>query len=652
MTKMKKIISVFLAAVLICTAFTACSSEKAEDTPADATTKPAEVTDADDTVKVAADDEEETVLRIKDKSGNTLTLVPIYNTDGVTVIAGYVESAVDKNGKALGQKDFSCIKGVVALDIDSENNFSLRYTQDNKIETIKALSDENAYIIAMQDAEDIDKDKDTAEYFKVVTKLDANKNLFIKLDKDEKGNPINVTVEEKKNEKTGETAVTVTQSDGTKVSASVSTEAKNLADVVREEKKKQEEQKKSAQGTSDSDNNSGSKENNNSNNDEKNSNSKQESTTQPTTTQPAVDYTAIVLKKNGEFECGASNVTKKSNALSGGTEIVVEGAGDYSKYYITSETDVFYGKIVFKFSIGEDVEVKFNDVNITSGGNTAIKFEDVDKDNQKGSDAEEQGTGTGTIGSAVETAAPRVELSFTGTNSFKVSSGSGTNGTIYSECKLGIKGHGTADIDGGQSLSGICSTESVTVKNATLNIVSKSKQGISCDKKVTVNTGAEINIESMGDGIHCNKFEFNGSADGEEESTINIKSLYTTNCADGIDTDDSLIINGGRLNIVALTQGKYALKVRKVIKGNSKGIFEINGGSVTSAGSQNTPLKSCGQKTVLVTSSKAAVFTVGNVKSESCTSFVCSPVSVSSVTSSSGGTKNISWSSNKGTVSF
>lgn len=635
--KMKRITAILISAALICASFSACSAKEADDT--NATTAPiVEVTDADDNVTVAVDENEDATIEVTDNDGNVLTLAPIYNSDGVTIIAGYVEAAKTKDGKELTQQEYTYIKGVVALNIDAENNITLKYTSDNKIETIKAISDSSTgYIIAIQDEMDLDKDKDVEEYFKVTTKLDADKNLFIKLDKDDKGKLINVTVEEKKDESTGKTSVTVIDSSGNKTSASVSTDAKNLGDVVKEEKDKQQNQQKPAQNPDNSGNNSG----NNGGNTNPGGSEKPGTSEAPT--EPVKEERIdIVLQDNGKVACDADNVTVNGNLATGGTEIIVDGAGEYSKYYVTSQTGTFYGKIEFRFSVDENVEVKFNNVNISSGNKTAIKFTNVDSEVDKEGDGEEIGVG-GNTGSTATNPAPKVEMSITGANSFKAS-GSGKNGTIYSECKLAIKGRGTAEIDGGPSLSGICSTESITIKNATLDIVSRGKQGISCDKKVTVDAGATIRIESTGDGIHCNKFEYNGAAvDGSSESTIVIRSSNAVNCADGIDADEQIIINSGTLDIIALTPNKYALKCRRVIKGNPKGIFVINGGTVTSAGAQNTVPQNGDQSTILINSSASAVFNVDGTESVTCNSFICSPAYADEVTSSAGGTRAVNW---------
>ncbi|MCH5321025.1 MAG: carbohydrate-binding domain-containing protein [Eubacterium sp.] len=644
--KIKKIIAILLSVSFVCSVLTACSSKKVDEAAATTTTtKVVEVTDKDDDVKVAVEDEGDGTIELTDKSGNVLTIVPVYNCDGVTIIAGYIESAKDKNGKALTEKEYEYIKTVIALDVDKENNITLRYSADNKLVTMTALCDKNGYIIALQDSIDIDKDKDTEEYFKVSTKLDSQKNLFIKLEKDDKGKLINVTVEKSADKKT----TTVVDETGKKTTATDSKSSVNLTVIV-EDANKNNNSNSGGNNTNSVQNQNQSGNNNGNNNGGNNGGNSGDNT--PSEPEKELDYIPIILKDNGKVACSASNVTvNEASALNGGTEVIINGAGEFSKYYVTSETNIFTGQLEFRFSVDENVEVKVYNVSISTQKKTAIKFTNVDSEKEKEADSEESGVG-GNTGSSAVTAAPSVEFSITGTNSFKAN-GSGKNGTIYSECRLAIKGHGSADIDGGQNLSGICSTESMTIKNATLNITSNTKQGISCDKKVTIGAGVTLNTNTKGDGIHCNKFEFNGAkTENAPESKITIKSLYDTNCADGIDSDEQILITGGTLNVVALTDGKYALKVRKVLKNNPNGIFKINGGTVTASGAQNTPLQNGAQKAVLATSASACTFTVGSVKSASAKSFICSPANVDDVTSSITGKKDVIWSSNVGTVSF
>lgn len=630
-----KFISVILAAVLICSVFASCKKEEISEPVSEIV----EVTDADDNSKADIDLDAASTLELTDNDGNVLTIVPVYNSDGVTVIAGYVEAAKDKNGNDLDENAYSYIKLVIALELDAENNYKIKYDENNKIVTLTALSDENGYIIAIQDSIDIDADKDTTEYFKVVTKVDSSDNLFIKLDKDEKGNLINVEV---KDEQDG--SKTVKAADGTAQKAKTSDKAPNIQNIVKPP----------------ADNNNGGNSNPGGNNNNPGGGNEN----------PPIDETDgkkkidIVLKKGSSVECSDTGIVSDTTGADGVKEYTFEAGskypGDDYKYIVTSETDVFTGKLVFNFTIDEDIVVKFQDVHISSNGKTAVKFVDIDKENRKGSDGENAGDDNTDVGSAIEGAAPQVELSMVGNNSFRAA-GSGNNGTIYSECKLEIKGHGTADIDGGRNLSGICSTESVTVKNATLNIKSEAKQGISCDKKVNIKENATININSKGDGIHCNKFELNGApvVSGDKESSVTIRSLDAVDCADGIDANDYIIINGGRLDVAALTSSKYALKVRKIIKGKPNGLFEINGGTVNASGYFNSNLTSCAQSSVLVNPTdtiyrlRRSQYTVGSVSSSGDTvSFICSPCNENAVTNSSGVSKNITWSGNIGTAAF
>lgn len=632
---MKKILSMLVAICLICTVFTACSSQS-KPTDATTTSPPVEVTDPDDGLSANDEKDENTTIELKDEQGNTLTLVPIYNADGTKIFAGYIEKAKDKDGKELDAKAYPALKSVIAIDVDEEDNFSIRYTADKKFVTIPALSDEKGYIVAVQDTIDLDGDKDTTEYFKVSTKADASGNLLIKLEADKKGKLINVTVKKADDGKT-----TVTDSTGKQTTA---TDSKKAPDPNLNNQNNQNNQNNNANGNGN--NNSNSNTNNGGSGNNQNNNDTPE---QPA--EPEINYVSIVLKDNGQVSCSDdSNITTEGSMLDGGTSIVIDGAGKYKKYYITSETGVFGGQLDFNLSTDEQIEVKFYNVTISTQRKTAVKFNNKDIVNNKENDGEETGSGTGQSGTSVTTAAPKVELSFTGTNSFKAG-GSGKNGTIYSECKLDIKGRGSAEIDGGQNLSGICSTESIDIKNVTLNITSNAKQGISCDKKVSIESG-NIRIQSLGDGIHCNKFEMLKSDEGTT-ATVSIKSLNQTNCADGIDADEQIIISAGKLDVTALTPNKYALKVRKVIKGNAKGVFSIGNAEVTASGFANARVTASSQKTICVSGRTATQYTVGNYKSaDGAYSFLCSPASVNSVTNSLGNSKAVTWDGNIGTASF
>ncbi|MCH5314539.1 MAG: carbohydrate-binding domain-containing protein [Eubacterium sp.] len=656
--KSKKLLALLLCAVIIIPTLVSCSKAELTSLPSDV----AVIDDDDDNIDDNTSEEKgKSTFEFTDRYGNVITAIPFYNVDGATMIAVYVESAKDKKGNALDQEKYPYIQQVLAIQLDSLGEPKLTYQNSNPV-SLNALADKNGYIIAVQDVIDIDNDKDTEEYFEVVTKVDSVGNLFIKLQKGEDGKPVNVTVDDEK-----DGGKKVTTDDGKSVSAQKSEKSKNLEKVAEKEvadrkketttKKKSDDSKNNSGNGSGSGNNNSSKDKNKDNNKDKNNN-KTPSKEPSKKEDPKPEYISIVLKKGGSVASDGKNVSFNPGSIDTGSEVIIDGAGECSKYYVTSETDVFLGHLVFNLSIGESVEVKFNDVNINTKRKTAINFTNVDKDNEKENDNESKSESSGES-KPVESAAPKVNLVFTGENKF-TAHGVGTNGTIYSECRLDIKGHGTAEIDGGENLSGICSTESIDIRNATLNITSRAKQGISCDRKVTVEFGASININSKGDGIHCNKFEMcdpNEFPDKENATpaSVKIQSLYTEECADGIDSNDYIIIRGGTLDVTALSQYKFGLKVRKVNDGKTKGQFEINGGKVTVSADSNSELTNCAQKTLLIQSSVKQQFSVGGYKSaENVTKFLCSPCSAETVTMINRSGKSteckVDWQGNIGTA--
>lgn len=620
--KLRKLIAILLAVICVCSVFAACSKDEPANKP-EATVP--EVTDADDDTEMEIDSDEKSTVDITDNNGNVLTIVPVYNSDGSTVIAGYVEIAKDKDGKALDAKTYTYLKKVIAIELDAENNFLISYDEKKNPIVIESVADEKTErIIAIQDKLDLDKDKDTAEYFKAVTIIDDKGNIFIKLDKDAKDKLINADVDISK-----DGAIKVT-ADGKTTAAKKTEKASNLKDVankVIEQQKTETTTKKSDTNT-----NSGGQSQGTATAKPANSGSAQNTTqkTQPTTQkpEPELEYYTIVLKSGNNYETNADNVTGKTNSL-GTFELKVDGPGKYNKYVVTSDgNSTFTGKLEFELNTTDEVEVKFMDVNISTNGKTAVKFTNLDRVVNKGSDSEgDVGSEGSDLGTAVDVPAPKVEVSFPeGTTSKIKANGSGNNGSLYSECKLGLKGYGTVQIDGGQNLSGICCTESVKIKNVNLNIISSSKQGISCDKKVTIESGT-INIRSKGDCIHGNKFEMYGG-------NVDLQSLYTTECCDGIDSNDYILIQGGTLDIEALTLNKFSMKVRKVLKGKANGYLQIDGGKVTASGGSGQVQKITGaQKTVFAYASGPTQITAGNYKSSNgAVSLICSPCDVNTVT--------------------
>ena len=406
--KSKKILALLLCAVIIIPTFVSCS--KAEKTSL--TTNVAVVDDSDDGVDDNTSEKaEKATIEIADNDGNVITAVPFYNVDGATMIAVYVESAKDKNGNALDQKQYPYIQQVVAIQLNELGEASLTY-QDGKLVSLNALADKDGYIIAVQDVIDIDNDKDTKEYFEVVTKVDSNGNLFIKLQKGKDGKPVNVTVNDEK-----DGSKKVTKDDGKSVSATNSEKSKNLEKVATDEvankKKGTASKKKSDKDNSNSgsnpDNGSGRDNNNNSKDKDNKDNKDKTPTKEPAKPEePKREYISIVLEKGGNISTDGDNIDFKKGSIDTGSEVIINGAGECSKYYITSKTDVFLGHLVFNLSIGDNVEVKFNDVTINTKRKTAVNFTNVDKDNEKENDNESSKEQSG-AGKDDEAPAPKVD---------------------------------------------------------------------------------------------------------------------------------------------------------------------------------------------------------------------------------------------------
>ena len=137
--KFKKTISILLAAVITATAFTACSKQEGKPA-AESPSNVVEVTDADDGSEETVDTED-TTFEVTDKDGNVLTLIPIYHSDGTTIIAGYVEAVKDKDGKSLDEKSYAYLKQVIAVESDEEGNFSIKMADDKPV-TLTALVDD------------------------------------------------------------------------------------------------------------------------------------------------------------------------------------------------------------------------------------------------------------------------------------------------------------------------------------------------------------------------------------------------------------------------------------------------------------------------------------------------------------------------------
>ena len=308
--KLKKISAVVLC-VLLCVSLASCSG-------LDAT-----VSEKLDVTQIGEEQQpSEEILHEKielaDSDNNKLIVVPVFDKDGVTVIGGYVESAVDSQGNALEASAFELIGQVIALSKNEAGNVVILYDENNSIVLMHALFDEEGNIIALLDVTDVDKDGDKEEYFQVLSQIDIQDNLFIKLDTDENGNLINVTVEQ---EEDGTTAVV--QQDGKKVT------------VV------QDKPNKSSGGNtaSGNDTNASKRENH------------------------------IILGKNST----AKTTAKSGVSISSGLVKITEA----KNYVVTSDTNEWHGRIVVTLPNTAECEIRFENVNISYNKGNILQIQDT-----------------------------------------------------------------------------------------------------------------------------------------------------------------------------------------------------------------------------------------------------------------------------------
>lgn len=494
--KTKKIICLILS-ILLCLSLASCSGLDAR------VSETFTISEYDD----AAVDEEivHPKLEISDESGNVLCIIPIYSGDGSQTIAGYVESARVANGNALNKDDFEYIGQVVVLNKNENNESVISYGEDNKIVLIEALFDEENNLIAIKDSIDADGDGDVEEYFQIHSELDAQGNMFIKLDIDEQGELINVLVETQEDGKTA-----VVSRDGTKTTVS---------------------------------------------------SPREESGSSGDSSSPSQDENRITLSKNSTASTGAeSGVT-----ISSGLVTITEG----KDYIINSDTKEWHGRIVVAIPNTESCELRFENVNISYNKGNILQIQDSSiETNRDFLETEFEATDSmdDAIKDISESEkAPNVSLSFpTGTVSTFHSTANSYTGVIYNESKLTIKGNGRLNIESRTNADNcLCSTKSVTIKNVTLdmstagNTLAKklaagtgSAKGIFSYGKVTVESG-RVDIKTNGDAIRADDFYCKGGV-------VNL----TSSACDAIDTDDRILISGGSITAVALEKSAY--KVRRV----------------------------------------------------------------------------------------
>ena len=499
--KLKKISAVVLS-ILLCISLASCSGLDAK------------VSEKLDVTQIDDEQQSEEILHekieIADNNNNKLTVVPVFDKDGVTVIGGHVESAVDMQGNSLEASAFDLIGQVIALSKNDAGDIVILYDENSNVITMHALFDEEDNIVALLDVTDVDKDGDKAEYFQVLSQIDIQDNLFIKLDTDENGNLINVTVEQ---EDDGTTAVV--QQDGKKVT------------VVQD--------KPNSSSTS-----------NTSSGNEANA---------------SVRENHIILGKNST----AKTTAKSGVSISEGLVKITEA----KNYVVTSDTKEWHGRIVVTLPNTAECEIRFENVNISYNKGNILQIQDSSIETER-TFLETEVEATDSMDDAIKqiaesNMAPNVDLVFpTGTSSTFHSTANSYTGVIYNESKLTLKGNGSLTVESRTNADNcLCSTKSVTIKNLTLDMTtaantsthklaaaSGSAKGIFSYGKVTIESG-NVSIKTNGDAIRCDDFYCKGG----------VASIVSSAC-DSIDTDDRIHISGGNITSIALE--KSAFKVRRV----------------------------------------------------------------------------------------
>ena len=648
--KTKATIIPLITLMILALVFAACSAAQStagEGEGATVLTEPA---------TVEAPEEALISFEVTDAQGNVLSLIPIYNADAVTVIAGYVESAKDKNGNALTAEQLpviGCIIGVTA----GESGITADTDSEGQLLLLETYADENGVLLAMKDVKDLNQNADTEEYLKLNLVTDANGMTHYMVEY----TAVGVT-------KKQEGAATVTI-DGKKTEANaVNADNQAVANKFAEDKKKNEAQEAANKSTT-------------------------TTTTQPATEQPTQPPTEPSTNAPEEPKLGIvlqANRTAKSDAPGVAIETGVVTITEPGDYEITSDTDIWHGQIIIKLPNTEKAEIAFRNVNIQNNTSNIIQILDTSIDEDRSfldaeSGMDEYASDYVEILSEYDMA-PNVQLSFPeGTSSTFITTANSHTGVLYNESKLIIKGHGNAEFSSVRNPNnGICSTKSIKIRNVHLQLTTPqsentsvldkatgSAKGIFSYSKVTVESG-NLSVKSNGDCIRCQKFEI-------QDGAIDIAS----SACDGIDADDMIVINGGSVKAIALQ--KHSFKVRRInntekgyIKGRvraEKGdTFEINAGTVIGESKRISTVQpsssqaslscrivkpSAGTEAALLETKTPDYIAIDGVKSSAnkCTKFLYSSSSLSSGTLYSASTGNNSaqmtaadWNSNVGTV--
>lgn len=536
----KQIIIIAAAVIIVIACIIAAIVVNASKKPqTEEITEPVSVIqDADDNDNsVIQDTEKGNLIEITDENGNVLTIIPIYDASGSTIIGGYIKSAKDASGNEI--TDEGLIDKVVAITTDASSGVPVYSVtlKDGKKLFLDYYTNENNEMIALQSAAD-------GKFYEVVSETGENGNIYMHLKGDANGNPIEVVVEEKDGK------ITVTEKNsGNTISSNAGKDTKlDTTDTPG--------------GSSSTDKPD----------DDKQSTDK---------VIGFVNYDEladinVVLQKNSTAAVGLDGnspvkADAKSKAYVDGGVLYLIGNGDY---YITSGTDKWYGRIVIKLGNKGLARVRLAGVDIETQESRAIEFIDTDT---VINDVDSDGEVLIYNNTAATKNNPNAVLSFVDGTENKITANGNANkgsGAVYSECKLSIKGHGYAEINS-KNKNGIQTERSCGIQNVTMDVNATAGKGIRVKGTLDIEENANITVRSMGDAVRCNEFimdtdvkDSGGSKDKSTGSTVNLypsSGDTSATSGDGIDADDAVIVRCGNLNIdVSSTKAKYGVKVRRV----------------------------------------------------------------------------------------
>lgn len=564
----RKLLSMILAGMMVASALAGCSNGKTEFVEKPTTTA-SEVTAQTETIEAVEAKQEIVSFTDKDKDGNTITLSPIYDNDGTTIIAGYILSAKDSKGAPLTAEQYKLLNSVVKAARKDNTGLVIKNGTGDLI-PLQTYSDMQGNIIAMVDSLDLDGDKDVTELLKIEKKMDGNgiskvmaSYTTVKL-KTEKGKTYIIDGDKK-------TEVKTVDSKNTEVAKKEQTEVKKN-EAKKETAEKKESTTKAGQSTT------------------------KAGQTTTKDDDDEIDEEQIILKKNQQAEAGSSNVT-----MSKGLVTITGKADEEYDYVITSDTDVWHGQIVVKMPNTSKCSIRFENVNISYNKGNVIQLIDTSINSDRTFLEKEITSTDDALDNELQNVsendnAPNISLSFPeGTSSSFVSEAKSYTGIMYNESKLTIKGNGKVKFESKiNSENCICSTKSITVKNVDMTLLTAqntntsalapgtgSAKGIFSYSKVKVESG-HLTVKANGDGIRCNRFIC-------EDGTVYVSS----SACDAFDTDNEISILGG--NVKAYATEKSIFKVRRINAGKTlkeNDTFRITGGTVYGEGKKATKLQS------------------------------------------------------------